>query len=182
MHHSLTSLVKKTSKKQLRSCIMDDHLFLNLRTVCSRLVTVGEIKISYFLYFLPLPLRHSHLSRRPASAEDGETSAGDRERKKKLGKSSGRGADVRPHLALFSVCDKRQRFLHLADRSILCSKSAACLPSLSLCRPPPCSAWVARLGNCHIQGVSQMRSGLLSLAAPSPSSSRCLLLAKSIAL
>lgn len=39
---------KKTTKKQLRSCIMDDHLFLNLRTVCSRLVTVGEMKISYF--------------------------------------------------------------------------------------------------------------------------------------
>lgn len=32
---------------------MDDHLFLNLRTVCSRLVTVGEMKISYFLHFFP---------------------------------------------------------------------------------------------------------------------------------
>lgn len=32
---------------------MDDHLFLNLRTVCSRLVTVGEMKISYFLHSPP---------------------------------------------------------------------------------------------------------------------------------
>lgn len=69
---------------------MDDHLFLNLRTVCSRLVTVGEMKISYFLHFLPLPLHHSHLSHRPASAEDGETSAGERSWKK-IGRVVGTG-------------------------------------------------------------------------------------------
>lgn len=122
---------------------MDDHLFLNLRTVCSRLVTVGEMKISYFLHFFyPSPstiatshstIATSHSDRR----ERREVGGREREREngkkkiKKFGKSSGRGADVRPHLALFSVCDKRRRFLHLADRSIFCFKSA-CLPS-----PPP---------------------------------------------
>lgn len=30
---------------------MDDHLFVNLRTACSRFVTVGEMKISHFLHF-----------------------------------------------------------------------------------------------------------------------------------
>lgn len=46
MHHSLTSPIK-----QLRSCIMDDHLFVNLRTPCSQFVTVREMKISHFLHF-----------------------------------------------------------------------------------------------------------------------------------
>lgn len=32
---------------------MDDHLFVNVRTVCSRYVTVGEMKISYFLHSPP---------------------------------------------------------------------------------------------------------------------------------
>lgn len=69
-------------KKQLRSCIMDDHLFINLRTVCSRFVTVGEMKISYFLHFSP-PLSplytHTHTQIRQSlamcwlsSAEDGD--------------------------------------------------------------------------------------------------------------
>lgn len=30
---------------------MDDHLFVNLRTPCSRFVTVREMKISHFLHF-----------------------------------------------------------------------------------------------------------------------------------
>ena len=34
---------------------MDDHLFVNLRTACSRFVTVGEMKISHFLHFFFLP-------------------------------------------------------------------------------------------------------------------------------
>lgn len=34
---------------------MDDHLFVNLRTACSRFVTVGEMKISHFLHFFPPP-------------------------------------------------------------------------------------------------------------------------------
>lgn len=34
---------------------MDDHLFVNLRTVCSRFMTVGEMKISYFLNPPPPP-------------------------------------------------------------------------------------------------------------------------------
>lgn len=109
---------------------MDDHLFLNLRTVCSRLLTVGEMKISYFLHFSPPPLPSSRAAPWLASAEDGETSAGKRKKKQ-----TGRGADVRPHLALFSVCDKWRRFLHLADRSIFCSKSAS-LPTSPQPHPP----------------------------------------------
>lgn len=32
---------------------MDDHLFVNLRTACSRFVTLREMKISHFLHFSP---------------------------------------------------------------------------------------------------------------------------------
>lgn len=71
---------KTTAKKQLRSCIMDDHLLLNLRTVCSRHVSVGEMKISYFLHFFyPSPSTMATSE----SAEDGGTSAGDKRKKEK---------------------------------------------------------------------------------------------------
>ena len=51
IHHSLTSHIK-----QLRSCIMDDHLFVNLRTACSRFVTARDLTIGrFFPHFFPPP-------------------------------------------------------------------------------------------------------------------------------
>lgn len=41
---------------------MDDHLFVNVRTVCSRYVTVGEMKISYFLHSPPPHQAVAHLT------------------------------------------------------------------------------------------------------------------------
>lgn len=138
IHHSLTSHIK-----QLRSCIMDDHLFVNLRTACSWFVTARELTISPFLHFsLHQAVAHfiRVLSSEPLRMETSwESSAywsrDERER-------------AMWYLALFSVCDKWQCFLHLADHSIFCSKSTHL----------PYSASATRLGNCHIQGVSQMRS------------------------
>ena len=47
---------------------MDDHLFVNLRTACSRFVTVGEMKISHFLhFFLPPHQAVAHFIRRLSS-------------------------------------------------------------------------------------------------------------------
>lgn len=40
---------------------MDDHLFVNLRSVCSPLVTVRKMKISWFLN--PFRIRQSHTLR-----------------------------------------------------------------------------------------------------------------------
>lgn len=144
---------------------MDDHLFVNLRTACSRFVTVGEMKISHFLHFFPPPnirqlltssvdCHPSHWGRRRPGSPGGYWSRDECER-------------AMWYLALFSVCDKWQCFLHLADHSIFCSKSTHL----------PFSASASRLGNCHIQGVSQMRSN-----TPPPPSSFSLFLAKSIAL
>lgn len=39
---------------------MDDHLFVNLRTAYSRLVTVREMAISYFACFPPAPPPQPH--------------------------------------------------------------------------------------------------------------------------
>lgn len=93
-------------KKQLRSCIMDDHLFINLRTVCSRFVTVGEMKISYFLHFSPPLYTHTytHTSGSRSLCVDCHP------QRTEMSGESGSRRDGRecatPYLALFSVCDK----------------------------------------------------------------------------
>lgn len=139
MHHSLTSPIK-----QLRSCIMDDHLFVNLRTPCSRFVTVREMKISHFLHFFFPSQAVAHfmrlLSSKPLRTKTSWESGGYW--------STDECERAMWYLAIFSVCDKWQCFLHLADHSIFCSKSTHL----------PYFASASRLGNCHIQGVSQMRS------------------------
>lgn len=155
---------------------MDDHLFVNLRTGCSRFMTVGEMKISYFLNSPPTHT-HTHLAVAHLTIRQLLTmcwlSSEPLRTKTSWESSSGSSRDEREsvmwYLALFSVCDKWQCFLHLADHSIFCSKSTHL--------PYPASA--ACLGNCHIQGVSQMRS---NTPPPTPPSSFSLFLAKSIAL
>lgn len=133
---------------------MDDHLFVDLRTALSRLVTVGEIKISCFLHCVFTPTTHL---RQLLTWLSGSCSLCLDNRPRHWGRRRpGSPADAGArdececamwYLALFSVCDKWLCFLHLADRSISCFKSTHRLYSDS----------AACLGNCHIQGVSQMR-------------------------
>lgn len=125
---------------------MDDHLFVNLRTACTLFVTEREMKISHFLHVFFSPL-HQAVAQfmRLLSSEPPRTKTS-----WEFGSYWSRDECERAmwYLAVFSVCDKWQCFLHLADHSIFCSKSTHL----------PHTASASRLGNCHIQGVSQMRS------------------------
>jgi len=133
---------------------MDDHLFVNPRTACSWFLTVGEMKISHFLHpppthqavaHFPHSLSSESLRTKTSWESDAYWSRGECER-------------AMWYRALFSVCDKWQCFLHLADHSIFCSDATRL----------PYAASASRLGNCHIQGVSQMRSNTPPPSSPPP--------------
>lgn len=110
---------------------MDDHLFVNLRTARSLLVTAREgVKISRFsalllLLLFPPPFSGSCsllLSSEPLKTETSRDSGSYWSRDE--------CKCVMWYLALFSVCDKWECFLYLADHSIFSSKSAH--PALTL--------------------------------------------------